>query len=224
MFDYTSALTEDTRVDTIDIDKDGDMDYIYLLDGILYVKYSWKNTPKKILDTTTKIFSISPSDLVPYTPDYFHENNSLPKNLNFSFVPSNHDETEWRADFYDRYIEWDHVDIGDHDPKTTPKTTIDMFLSEKNSPIPNAPIASTHVTRSLDSVKDTASFVLQGRRIDIYTGALSISLSPGRVLYTGRESVSITYKDTTMTGSSQSITLAPYTGYEFINSTEVVTS
>lgn len=224
LFDYTSVLTDTTRVDTIDIDKDGDMDYIYLLDGILYVKYSWQNTPKKILDTTTKISNITPTDLIPYTPDYFHENNSVPKDLNFSFVPSNHDETEWRADFYDRYIEWDHVDIGDHDPKTTPKTTIDMFLSVKNSPISGTPILSTPITRSLDSVQDRDSFVLQGRSIDIYTGALSISLSPGRVLYTGRESVSITYKDITMTGSAESITLDPYTGYEFANITEVMTS
>ena len=87
------------------------MDYIYLLDGVLYVKYSWQHTPNKIQDLSSKISEIHSDDLAPFVPDYFHENRSTPKNLNFSFIPASHDETEWRAEFYDRYIEWDQIDI-----------------------------------------------------------------------------------------------------------------
>ena len=102
---------DDTRVDTIDIDMDGDLDYIYILDGVLYVKYSWQKLPNKIYDTSSKISEVTKDDYTPYVPDYFHENFSTPKNLNFSFVSASVDETEWRAEFYDRYTEWDHVDI-----------------------------------------------------------------------------------------------------------------
>ncbi len=62
LFDYITPLTDDTRVDTIDIDKDGDKDYIYILDGILYVKYSWQKLPNKINDTTVKFDIITPDD------------------------------------------------------------------------------------------------------------------------------------------------------------------
>ncbi len=111
LFDYQAPLTEDTTVESVDIDKDGDMDYLFLLDGILYIKYSWLNNPSKIIDTTQKISSIGPSDLLPYIPNYFYENSSTPKVLNFSFTPSSHEETEWRVDFFDQYTEWDKVDI-----------------------------------------------------------------------------------------------------------------
>lgn len=96
---------------TIDIDRDGDLDYIYLLDGILYVKYSWSKIPNKIIDTTTKISGVSQRDIAPYVPDYFYEDISTPRNLNYSFVSSSQTETEWRVDFYDQYTEWDKIDI-----------------------------------------------------------------------------------------------------------------
>lgn len=130
------------------------MDYIYILDGVLYVKYSWQKTPNKIYDNTIKISEITKDDLAPYVPDYFRENISTPKNLNFSFVSASTDETEWRAEFYDRYTEWDHVDIGDHNPITAPKTTIDMFLQVPSTPMANTPLITTRTTRSLSSVND----------------------------------------------------------------------
>jgi hypothetical protein len=223
LFDYISPLQDDTRVDTLDIDLDWDMDYIFILDGVLYVKYSWKNSPNKIYDTTVKISEITQNEFSPYIPDYFHENLSAPKNLNFSFVSSSKDETEWRAEFYDRYIEWDHVDIWDHDPKISPKTTIDMFLRVPSLPIEGSPMSITKTTRSLKSVNDRWSFVIEWRSIDVYTGALSISLSPGRVLYTGRDSVTISYTSQT-DPTPKNITLDPYTGYEFSDITEITTT
>lgn len=75
-----------------------------------------------------------------------------------------------------------------------------MFLSIGSVSAQNVPFTTTRITRSLKSVQDSASFVLQGRNIEIYTGALSISLSPGRVLYTGKNSVDITYQNLSMTG------------------------
>ncbi len=162
------------------------------------------------------------NDTNPYIPDYFHENSSTPKNLNFSFVPSSTDETEWRAEFYDRYTEWDRVDIGTHDERTAPKTTIDMFLKVPSIPVSGTPLIATRTTRSLTSVQERGSFIIEGRSIDIYTGALSLSLSPGRVLYTGRDRVTISYTNQANV-TSKTITLEPYTGYEFSGITEVTT-
>ncbi len=210
-------------MDTLDIDQDGDLDYIYILDGVLYVKYGWSKIPNKIQDTAIKISDIASTDPLPYIPDYFHEEISTPKNLNFSFTPSLSDETEWRMEFYDRYTEWDRVDIGTHTDMTTPKGILDMFLSEPPVTSTNTGILTTRVRRSLTSVGDPASWILAGRTIDIYTGALSISLSPGRVLYTGKDAVTLTYKNTN-TPTPRKITLDPYTGYQWNDITEIVTT
>lgn len=134
---------------------------MYILDDSLYVKYNWTKIPNKIQDMTVTVNTISPNDALPYVPDYFHENISVPKNLNFSFVPSLLNETAWRAEFYDRYIEWDNVDIGSHDPAITPKTTIDMFLETSPSNIAGTTLKSIAVQRSITSVRDPASFVLE---------------------------------------------------------------
>ncbi len=223
LFDYQAPLTEDTTVESVDIDKDGDMDYLFLLDGILYIKYSWLNNPSKIIDTTQKISSIGPSDLLPYIPNYFYENSSTPKVLNFSFTPSSHEETEWRVDFFDQYTEWDKVDIWTHNPIASPKTTVDMMLRTSSIPVSGSPILATSIARSLTSVQDRWSFIIEWRSIEVFTGALSISLSPGRVLYTWRDSVTISYK---IINSSEfkTITIAPHTGYEFSDITEITSN
>jgi hypothetical protein len=111
--------------------------------------------PTKIIDASMKISSVSTTDLTPYIPDYFHEDISTPANLNFSFVPASPTETEWRADFYDQYTEWDRLDIGSHDPRTSPRTTIDMFLDVANVPlVSNTGVLTHRVPRSLRSVAD----------------------------------------------------------------------
>ena len=152
LFDYIAPLTSSTRVDTVDIDRDGDKDYIYIIDGVLYAKYSHINEPNRIVDTTTKISDISSRDPSPYIPDYFYEDVSTPRNLNFSFVSASETEREWRAEFYDRYTEWDAVDIGKNDPRTAPKTTIDMFLTPTSLPTKEPMISRIPVARSLTSV------------------------------------------------------------------------
>ena len=96
------------------------------------------------------------------------------------------------------------------------------------SDIASVPLAShsgilTHsVPRSLRSVADTSSLVIEGRSIDIFTGALSLSLSPGRVLYTGDRSVTLSYSNQT-TPTIRTISLDPHTGYEFSSPTEITT-
>lgn len=99
-----------------------------------------------------------------------------------------------------------------------------MFTTLAKSPEQtDTGILLTHVPRSLVSVVDQASFVIQGRSIDIYTGALSISISPGRVLYTGVNKVTITYTNQKNIGS-KTLILEPHTGYEFSDITEITTT
>ena len=75
------------------------------------MKYSHKNAPITIQDTTVKISNVSQTDFDPYLPNSLTSNVSTPENMSFSFVPSLQTETEWRAEFYDRYTEWDRLDI-----------------------------------------------------------------------------------------------------------------
>lgn len=98
-----------------------------------------------------------------------------------------------------------------------------MFSDIETVPLAsNSGILTHRVPRSLRSVADTDSFVLEGRSIDIYTGALSLSLSPGRVLYTGDRSVTLSYRNQT-TPTTRTISLDPHTGYEFSTPTEITT-
>jgi hypothetical protein len=57
----------------------------------------------------------------------------------------------------------------------------------------------------------------------VYTGALSISISPGRVLYTGKDTVRLTYTNSN-TPTPKTITLDPYTGYQWTDITEITTT
>ena len=130
LFDYTSPVTDITTVDTIDIDKDGDQDYIYILNDILYVKYSHLKEPDKISDSNIKVTELGPNDLDPYVPNYFASDVSTTQNINFSFRPTDPAERQWRLDFYDRYIEWDEERAGNHKPEFSPMTTVDLFATD----------------------------------------------------------------------------------------------
>ena len=84
-------------------------------------------------------------------------------------------------------------------------------------------LLSTPTKRSLVSVRDTRSFAMMGRSVTVYTGALSFSLSPGRVLYTGADRVTIIYKSQS-SPTPKTITLNPYIGYQFTEVTELTTN
>lgn len=58
LFDYIEPLIGTETVDVVDIDKDGDKDYIYMMDGALYVKMSHLKEPSRQSDTTLLIHSL----------------------------------------------------------------------------------------------------------------------------------------------------------------------
>jgi hypothetical protein len=212
LFDYIDPLLWEEHVETIDIDKDGDNDYVFILDGTLYIKSSHANTPQKNNDATIIQTKLGPSDEKPTAPNYFRENVNTPASLNITFASANPLETEWRMSFYDRYTEWDALSLGSHNSIDTPLRIVDLMAWESASSSINPLINRIPVNRSLQRVSDKSDFTLLGPKFITLTGAVDFTLSPWRTLYTGNDKIRINYN-----GSSQSwsLVLEPYSGYRF---------
>lgn len=99
------------------------------------------------------------------------------KSLNFSFSTANPTERQWRAEVYDRYIEWDQIAMKRHNERLSPRLIIDLFANSDTQESSNE-IQVIPVDRYIQSIGDPQSFAIKGRRIDIYTGSLSIAISP----------------------------------------------
>lgn len=110
LFDYVDLVGDETKVDVIDIDNDGDKDYLFLLGESLYVKYTSLVPEKKSIDTTITTTSLDTA-LLPRAPDFFHEIIASPGQMEVSFSPSIPEETSFRLEFFDRYLEWDRVTL-----------------------------------------------------------------------------------------------------------------
>lgn len=113
LFDYTEPVRADTRVDTVDIDLDGDKDYIYILDGALFVKRNFTLSPPHRIDTASpRVIAVDSNGDFPVVPNYFHETVVTPTSLNLSFRPASLNDTTWRLEFFDGYLDWDRLAIG----------------------------------------------------------------------------------------------------------------
>lgn len=124
LFDYTELVNPKDRVDTIDIDNDGDRDYIFVLGGVLYIKNTHLNSPQKIIDTKITITNITSK--IPEVANNFVEIISTPSEINASFKNTVAQEKEWRLEFFDKYLEWNRASVSNN--FSTPKTTVDLFL------------------------------------------------------------------------------------------------
>lgn len=82
------------------------MDYLYLLDGTLYLKKTHLRNTTKIVDTRITINSIDLT-MTPTAPDFFHENTPLSNIFSFSYDTTDDSDSMWRVEFYDKYMEWD---------------------------------------------------------------------------------------------------------------------
>lgn len=217
LFDYIEPVTWDERVNTIDIDKDGDKDYLFLLDGSIFVKYNHTHTPNLIQEDSVEVQDLSHKSELPSAPNFFHESLNTPWNLSVTFSPASPTESSWRMEFFDRYIEWDAIAIGVHDEKITPKRIVDLFIQEnQDDSFWFQWIRTTKVSRSLERVYDTDSFRISGPKLAILTGSTQFALSPWKTLYTGNTPATIVYH----TGSNNDITLSldPHKGYIFDDS------
>ena len=156
LFDYTETLQEDSPSTRVDIDRDGDLDYLFLLDGALFLKRTTLTEPRKIIDTDRTIIEIDENSPLPTAPNYFTEYVSLPNNINISYEAARAEETIWRTTFYDRYLEWDMVDLGEHDDSLSPQHILEVFSYD-----PDIVLYDKKVLRSLDRVSNPDSFVIE---------------------------------------------------------------
>jgi hypothetical protein len=93
----------------------------------------------------------------PTAPDFFHEGVSVPGTLSLSYNASTDVESVWRVDFYDRYIEWDMLDQGDHDEEETPRQIVELYRQDLGGP--SSPEKA--VLRSLDRVADPSTLIIE---------------------------------------------------------------
>lgn len=216
LFDYMDELTGQEKVQVVDIDKDGDMDYLYLMDGVVYIKYTHTNAPVKIQDTTVRVETLTKNDELPTSPNFFHESINTPGSLSVSFSPASPNETTWRMEFFSRYLEWDTLDAGNHTEAVTPRSIIDLQNSEAKENIvtnSNSAIQSVNVSRYLSRVFDKNTFIMSGPQIRILTGTTQFTVSPGKMIYTGDQKAKILYH--TGANSDTFLSLEAHTGYRF---------
>ncbi len=163
LFDYTDIIDPESHADAVDIDRDGDDDYIYILGGSLYVKYTHRSAPLR--QTDLDIVTISADlTLLPRAPDFFHEQVASPGQIELSFAPAHSLDTNFRLEFFDKYLEWDAIKLSGNDDSLTPRTTIDMTVAPSLGDVIQ-PVMSSPVLRSLESVSDPTGFILEGMKV-----------------------------------------------------------
>lgn len=162
LFDYTDPLTGNETAEAVDIDKDGDTDYLFIMDGVLFVKYNHTKAPVKVQDDSIKITTLAATDDYPIAPNFFHESLNTPGSLSVTFAPANKTEKSWRMEFFDHYLEWDAIDAGYHSESTAPKRVVDIFTSSSTvSSIGNDAIQLIPISRYLSQVYDSSTFKME---------------------------------------------------------------
>ena len=71
------------------------MDYLFLLDGTLFLKRTSTYDPTKIVDTDRSVVELDNESPRPTAPNYFKEYVSMPGAVNFSYEPAIEDESVW---------------------------------------------------------------------------------------------------------------------------------
>lgn len=127
LFDYVELIGKKDRVDVVDLDRDGDRDFIFLLGGILYIKPTHLHEPRKIIVRNIEKRQIE--SVLPEVANEFVQVQSTPGELNISFRNTVPGETQWRMEFFEKYLEWDKVDI--IGKSSVPKTVVDLFLHQE---------------------------------------------------------------------------------------------
>lgn len=160
LFDYVEPLQGDETIDVLDIDQDGDLDYLYLMDGALYLKSSHTKEPSRQKDTTLTITDLDLT-LSPEAPNFFHELIASPGQIQIDFSSARSTDTAYRLEFFDHYTEWDLTRIGIHDEISVARTTIDLFAEDTSRDSTSEGVHVHPFSRFLDSVQGTSGFMIE---------------------------------------------------------------
>jgi hypothetical protein len=212
LFDYVDGVSSEDEVSVLDIDKDGDTDYIFMISGGLYVKYSHLQTPARPVDTSAPTILAPDLTLIPRSPDFFHETLASPGQMELTFSPANQADTSFRLEFFDKYLEWDRVMVSWNDDAATPRIIIDMTVSA----IPTATndYSVSPVGRSLQEVSSPDGFTLEGMKVSTLNSWQDFSLSAWRALYTGNSVATLNYT-TSSSDESKTLSLEKFQRYTF---------
>lgn len=123
-----------------------------MLGGSLYIKYTHLRDLPFVPDNTSPQIRDIDHSLTPEAPDYFHEEVSSPGKLQVSFSPVKKSDTNFRLEFFDRYLEWDRVrENNGADSSDTPRTVIDLSvatMADRSSSVEVSPV--THALTRVD--------------------------------------------------------------------------
>ena len=90
--------------------------------------------------------------LLPETLNFFHENVSSPGEVYISFQKADPDDSSFRLEFFNRYLEWDRVGLNGSDFSDTPRSVIDLTQSDDTLSTTVTPdYSESPITRSLES-------------------------------------------------------------------------
>lgn len=160
-----------------------------MLGGSLYVKYNHEKNPAQPIDLSIITVNIDPSQL-PESPNFFTENISSPGEIYISFKKTHPQDTSFRLEFFNRYLEWDRVKLAGSDFSDTPRTIIDMtVMNNEDMTVVSSDYTESPVTRSLESAVVGNDFVLEGMKVTTLLSGQPFGLSTGRPLYTGNSPV-----------------------------------
>ncbi len=209
-----TALRGSEVVDVADIDKDGDDDYIYLMDNSLYIKYTTRSLPSKIIDHDISISSHSLDSAPPTAVNYFSENTHESGYINLDFSPAHPDDSIFRLEFYDHMLEWDSMKYASPDSSQHEKTTIDLIVDT----LAETRLIKPHIT-TIPIHSYIAGITSPSKTVRVFTPSFTekipgdaFALSPGRVIYTGDSETQITYKIGT---NQDSLILPAHSSYSF---------
>ena len=127
------------------------------------MKYTHRTNPLRQTDTDITTDSADLT-LLPRAPDFFHEQVASPGQIEISFAPADSLDTDFRLEFFDKYLEWDTTKLSGNDDTLTPRTTIDMTVAPSLDGSLR-PVMSSPVLRSLESVSDPTGFLLEGMKV-----------------------------------------------------------
>jgi hypothetical protein len=197
LFDYSELLRWDETVDIIDIDKDEDKDYIYMIEWSLYIKYSHSREFDRPRDDTSPQTEDIDMSLLPESPNFFSEQISTPWQISIDFSAADPADTTFRLEFYDRYLEWDKTRLRGEDSPDTPRVVVDLSTDDALASRERSQggISSRLVSRALESVWSSDGLILQGMRVKTLARWQEFTLSEGRALYTGNSVATLLVTD-----------------------------
>lgn len=79
--------------------------------------------------------------------------------MEISFAPANPNDSSFRLEFFDRYMQWDQVAIDGRDSGDTPRTVIDLTTTQEV--VHQDGMEVTPVERYLRSVSNPNDFILE---------------------------------------------------------------